>query len=198
MIIHRFQDYLIQLNKFLFIPLLIVNKDPISSESAYVTLPQPDQITEREKEDAMGAYLMMFAAVAVALPLPVVNLIAAIIYYYVNRSKSRFVHFHSLQSLISQLPTTLLNWGLLYWSIRVWFFNSLEADDYFFGYFLTTVIANLLYLVFSIIGAVQARKGRMYYFLFFGKLSYELVFAKSSTLKYKGEETIIHQNSPPN
>jgi len=198
MIIHRFQDYLIQLNKFLFIPLLIVNKDPISSESAYVTLPQPDQITEREKEDAMGAYLMMFAAVAVALPLPVVNLIAAIVYYYVNRSKSRFVHFHSLQSLISQLPTTLLNWGLLYWSIRVWFFNSLEADDYFFGYFLTTVIANLLYLVFSIIGAVQARKGRMYYFLFFGKLSYELVFAKSSTLKYKGEETIIHQNSPPN
>ncbi|HAQ70127.1 MAG TPA: hypothetical protein DCR48_04045 [Flavobacteriales bacterium] len=198
MIIHRFQDYLIQLNKFLFIPLLIVNKDPISSESAYVTLPQPDQITEREKEDAMGAYLMMFAAVAVALPLPVVNLIAAIVYYYVNRSKSRFVHFHSLQSLISQLPTTLLNWGLLYWSIRVWFFNSLEADDYFFGYFLTTVIANLLYLVFSIIGAVQARKGRMYYFLFFGKLSYELVFSKSSTLKYKGEETIIHQNSPPN
>ena len=198
MIIHRFQDYLIQLNKFLFIPLLIVNKDPISSESAYVTLPQPDQITEREKEDAMGAYLMMFAAVAVALPLPVVNLIAAIVYYYVNRSKSRFVHFHSLQSLISQLPTTLLNWGLLYWSIRVWFFNSLEADDYFFGYFLTTVIANLLYLVFSIIGAVQARKGRMYYFLFFDKLSYELVFSKSSTLKYKGEETIIHQNSPPN
>ncbi|MDB4104741.1 DUF4870 domain-containing protein [Salibacteraceae bacterium] len=177
---------------------MIVNKDPISSESAYVTLPQPDQITEREKEDAMGAYLMMFAAVAVALPLPVVNLIAAIVYYYVNRSKSRFVHFHSLQSLISQLPTTLLNWGLLYWSIRVWFFNSLEADDYFFGYFLTTVIANLLYLVFSIIGAVQARKGRMYYFLFFGKLSYELVFSKSSTLKYKGEETIIHQNSPPN
>jgi len=198
MIIHRFQDYLIQLNKFLFIPLLIVNKDPISSESAYVTLPQPDQITEREKEDAMGAYLMMFAAVAVALPLPVVNLIAAIVYYYVNRSKSRFVHFHSLQSLISQLPTTLLNWGLLYWSIRIWFFNSLEADDYFFGYLLTTVIANLLYLVFSIIGAVQARKGRMYYFLFFGKLSYELVFSKSSTLKYKGEETIIHQNSPPN
>ena len=198
MIIHRFQDYLIQLNKFLFIPLLIVNKDPISSESAYVTLPQPDQITEREKEDAMGAYLMMFAAVAVALPLPVVNLIAAIVYYYVNRSKSRFVHFHSLQSLISQLPTTLLNWGLLYWSIRIWFFNSLEADDYFFGYLFTTVIANLLYLVFSIIGAVQARKGRMYYFLFFGKLSYELVFSKSSTLKYKGEETIIHQNSPPN
>lgn len=28
-----------------------------------IKIPQPDKISEREREDAMGAYLMMFAAV---------------------------------------------------------------------------------------------------------------------------------------
>ena len=39
----------------------------------------------RIKEDAMGAYFMMFATAAMGLPLPILNLVAAIIYYYVNR-----------------------------------------------------------------------------------------------------------------
>ncbi len=169
----------------------------MNDEPSYYPLPQPDQIIEREREDAMGAYLMMFAAVAVALPLPVINLIAAIIYFYVNRTKSRFIHFHSLQSLLSQIPTTLLNWGLLYWTLRIWFFDSLEMDDYYLGYLLTTVVANISYLVFSIIAAVQARKGRMYYFVFFGKLSYEMVFSTSNSITYAVDSGIVHQNKPP-
>ena len=67
----------------------------------FYPLPQPEEIAEREKVDAMGAYLMMFAAVAVGLPLPIINLIAAVVYYFVNRKKSRFIHFHCLQSLLS-------------------------------------------------------------------------------------------------
>ena len=174
-----------------------MNENLMMEDSAYFSLPQPDQIPEREREDAMGAYLMMFAAVAVALPLPVINLIAAIIYYYVNRTKSRFIHFHSLQSLLSQLPTTLMNWGLLYWSLKIWFFNSLEVDDYFKGYILTTILANILYLVFSIMAAIQARKGRMYYFIFFGKLSYQMVFSKSSSITYKDDSAGLYENRPP-
>jgi len=72
------------------------------SSQEFVDLPQPDQLAEREKEDGMGAYLMMFAAFAVVLPLPVVNLIAALIYYFINRKKSRFIHFHCLQSFLSK------------------------------------------------------------------------------------------------
>lgn len=169
----------------------------MNDESSYYPLPQPDQIIEREREDAMGAYLMMFAAVAVALPLPVINLIAAIIYFYVNRTKSRFIHFHSLQSLLSQIPTTMLNWGLLYWTLRIWFFDSLEMDDYYLGYLLTTVVANISYLVFSVIAAVQARKGRMYYFVFFGKLSYEMVFSTANTITYAVDTGSVQPNNPP-
>ena len=140
-------------------------------------IPQPDEIDIREKEDAMGAYFMMFAAMAVGLPLPVVNLIAAIIYYYLNRGKSRFVHFHSLQSLLSQLPTTLLNWGIVYIAIRVLFYED-EFTDVHKGYVLMTAVANVLYFIFSIIGAIQARKGKFYYFIFFGEIAYKYVYTK--------------------
>lgn len=165
--------------------------------TGYYPLPQPDEIPERDREDAMGAYLMMFAAVASSLPLPIVNLIAAFIYYYVNRKKSRFIHYHSLQSLLSQLPTTFMNWGLLYWIIMIWTQDDWMYDDYFKGYVFAVVIANILYIIFSLIAAVRARKGRMYYFLFFGKLSYQQVFSTENGLAYKGERQGVPENKPP-
>lgn len=171
-----------------------IKNDTSHLQSAdYLPLPQPDEIPEREREDAMGAYLMMFAAVASALPLPIINLIAAVIYYYVNRSKSTFVHFHALQSLLSQLPTTFMNWGLLYWIIRIWITETLPNDDYFKGYLLMTIVANVLYVVFSLMAAYKARKGKMYYFLFFGKLSYEIVFSKRNGNNQK----LTQENKPP-
>ena len=51
---------------------------------------------------------MMFVTAAFGLPLLILNLVAAIIYYIVNRSKGRFVHFHTLQSLYSLIPVNLL------------------------------------------------------------------------------------------
>lgn len=163
----------------------------------YHPLPQPNEIPDREREDAMGAYLMMFAAVAVALPLPVINLIAAIIYYFVNRRKSKFIHFHSLQSLLSQLPTTLMSWGLLAWVIRIWLLDLNEPNDYFKGYLIATVAANLIYFTFSLVAAVRARKGRMYYLIFFGRVSYEFVFSKKRKFRYLNEEEEIVENRPP-
>ena len=94
-------------------------------EDSYYPLPQPDEIPVREREDAMGSYFMMFAALAAGFPLPIINLIAAIIYYYLNKSKSRFVHFHTLQSLISQIPTTLINAGAVFWTIRIIFYDAI-------------------------------------------------------------------------
>lgn len=143
-------------------------------------LPQPEEIAEREKEDAMGAYLMMFAAVAVGLPLPIINLIAAIVYYYVNRKKSRFIHFHCLQSLLSNIPTTIINWGLVIWGINI-FFTDRELTDYFWAYAVFAGLCTLLYFVISIVAAFKARQGKMYYFLFFGKISYEVAFRVSAT-----------------
>ena len=142
----------------------------------YHQLEQPEELTKKEKEDAMGAYLMMFAAIGAGLPLPIINLIASIIYYFVQKNNTRFVRFHSLQSLWSQIPTTLINAGAMYWTLQIFFFDNLKTSDLYFGYLIMLVILNLAYFTFSIVGAIKARNGRMYYFLFFGKFCYHLVY----------------------
>lgn len=142
----------------------------------YHDLEQPDELSKREKEDAMGAYLMMFASIGAGLPLPIINLIAAVIYYYINQSKSRFVRFHALQSLISQFPTSLINAVGVIWASQIYIFDNLEFTDTFKGYLAMIAVANFLYFIFSLVGAVKARKGEMYYFLFFGKLCYHRIY----------------------
>lgn len=172
----------------------------MSSESYYV-LPQPHELSEREKEDGMGAYLMMFASLATSLPLPIINLIAAVIYYYINRKKGRFIHFNCLQSLLSQLPTTLVNWGLLYWGLQIFFFDNYELSDYFYAYLGFSIIANLVYFIFSLVAAVRARKGIFMYFIFFGPYAYQKVYAKRNRLSYDNEdfnpEVEQSVNTPP-
>ncbi len=154
------------------------------------TLPQPQEISIREKEDAMGAYLMMFASVAVGLPLPIINLVAAVVYYYINRSKSKFVHFHSLQSLLSQLPTSILNGVAVIWTVRNFFVYDDFSQNYW-GFIIMVGIANLLYFIFSIIAAYHARKGHFYYFIFFGKIAFQQVYLKNSSQESE------HYNQPP-
>jgi len=172
---------------------------PEENISKYISVPQPSEITQREKEDAMGSYLMMFAAFAVGLPLPILNLIAAFIYYVLNNKKSRFVKFHCLQSMLSQIPTTIMNAVLVYWTIRLFFFgvkndydvsNSFIENQMYIGYLITVIVANLIYVIFSIVGAVYANKGRFYYFIFFGKLSFHYSYKA-------GEEENKPENKAP-
>ncbi len=156
----------------------------------YHPLPQPDEIPVREREDAMGAYLMMFASIGAGLPFPILNLIAAVIYYYVNKKKSPFIHFHTLQSLWSQFPTSLLNAVAVIWAGRIIWFDWPFTDTYK-GYLIMIAVANLFYFIFSIVAAVRARQGRMYYFLFFGRIAYNIAFK----VKEESKKEIV--NSPP-
>jgi len=162
----------------------------MDDNSPYLPLPQPDDIPVREKEDAMGAYLMMFAGVAIAIPLPLLNLVASFVYLYLNRQKSRFVHFHALQALYSQIPVTILNMVLLAWLI-VCLVNDFTFPATFKGYAIMVALVNLVDIVFSLIAAAKARKGLMYYYVFFGRLSYHQAFSKNT-----GPEK-APVNSPP-
>jgi uncharacterized membrane protein len=154
------------------------------------SIPQPEDISIREREDAMGAYLMMFAAIAAGLPLPIINLIASIIYYFINRGKSLFVKFHSLQSLLSQIPTSLINASGVFWAIRIIFYGA-EFSNLFKGYLVFIGAVNIVYVIFSLIAAVKARKGNFYYFILFGKIAY------LQTYIVKEVEQKIDVNLPP-
>jgi len=150
----------------------------------YYDVPQPNEVGKRDREDGMGAYLMMFASTAIGLPLPIINSLAAIIYYFTNRKKSPYVHFHSLQSLLSQIPTSILNAILIFWSVRIWFMESLSYNDYFKGYLIATIVANVIYFIFSLIAAMRAYKGRMYYMILFGPIAYNVAFRKRAEKQF--------------
>lgn len=154
-----------------------------------VALPQPGEITQREKDDAMGAYLMMFAAWAFGLPLPLLNLVAALIYFYVNRKVSRFVAFHSLQSLLSQVPVSLLNVAVLAWLIGI-LVTGLLFSPRFFAALALAALANVLYLVFSVVALARARRGQYYYMPVFGRVA----FARC----YGPRAAALRKDLPPN
>jgi len=158
----------------------------------YYEMPQPEDLTSREKEDAMGAYLMMFAALGAGLPLPFINVLASIIYYFIHRRQSPFVRFHLIQSLWSQIPLSLLNGFVVVWTIRN-FINNEGFSNIYFGLILAVVISNIIYLIFSIYAAVRARKGRVYYFIFFGRLAYNLAFK----VRDNHSEELEDKNLPP-
>ncbi len=156
-------------------------------------LQQPDEIPEREKEDAMGSYLMMFAAVAIGLPLPIINLIASVIYYFVNRKKSRFIHFHCLQALLTQIPTTVINWVAVIWAVTI-FFTDRTTSEIFWAYMIFAGASTLLYFIFDLIAAYKARQGKMYYFLFFGNLAYQAAYRVKASDSIQSNEPV---NKPP-
>lgn len=158
-----------------------------------ITLPQPEDLTRREKEDAMGAYFMMFAAWGVGLPLPLLNLLAAGIYYGLNRRKSRFTAFHSLQSLLSQVPVTLVHAGLVFWLVR----NLVTEAPFtraFWLYLGFSVILNLVYLVLSIIALTRAYRGNFFYFPVFGPLAFERWYGSGAPTSMEHEQ---RPNLPP-
>ena len=60
---------------------------------------------------------------------------------------------------------------------------------------------NLVYVVFSIIAAVKARKGEFYYFLFFGSYAYDVVYKMTNPTVYVNEQNEVaapvNVNAPP-
>jgi uncharacterized membrane protein len=174
----------------------INNKEPAdfqtSTDSNIYPLPQPNELNNREKDDAMGGYFMMFAALAIGLPLPIINVIASVIYYYTNRNKGRFVRFHTLQALLSQIPTTLLNLGFTFWTLRLIFWE-VKINEYYWAFVCMVVITNLWYIIACIMGAMRAKQGRMFYMLVFGIIAYKQVFMK------KGDDNNVNDvvNFPP-
>ncbi|MCK4766323.1 MAG: DUF4870 domain-containing protein [Candidatus Aminicenantes bacterium] len=159
-----------------------------------VVLPQPDEIDIRQREDAMGAYLMMFAAWGAGLPLPFLSLIASGIYYSINKKKSKFVRFHAFQSLLSQVPVSILNAGAIIWVAAILLQRRMFRDwEHFVTYVIFVGLMNLVYLIFSIIGAVKARRGEFYYFIFFGKIAFDAFYGAGAE---EDREEVKH-NVPP-
>jgi uncharacterized membrane protein len=168
-------------------------------EAGRVVLPQPDEIPERDREHAAGAYVMMF--ISQYLPLPLMNLVASFIWYMFCRKRSRFVAFHTYQSLISQIPTSVALWGLIVW--LVWTLIRLPMSGWgeFFGMrfvIAASVVAvwNLVYVILSLIAYRHARTGRLYYLPGFGRFAYERYFGENALPAIEARPKVLY-NTPP-
>jgi uncharacterized membrane protein len=159
-----------------------------------IVLPQPSELTEREKEDAMGAYLMMFAAWGAGFPLPLVGLIASIIYYYLNKKASNFTAYHAYQALLTHIPISIVNAAAVIWGIVLYLGHSHPYLRHYAAFCAFAAIGNVVYMAFSIIACVKARKGRFYYFWVFGRVA----FARYYLLPARGAKSARDErNLPP-
>ena len=130
-------------------------------------------LTEREMESASTAYILTLMVVMVGMPLPIINLIACIGYYFSIKSKSFFVRFHAMQAMTSQAFIILINSVALSWTLKI-IFSDAKYSKIYFGYVATVILFNLVDYVINIIAAIKARKGKIFRFTFFGTLSYLL------------------------
>src|SRR5215510_4101648 len=88
-------------------------------------------LTEREMESASTAYVLTLMVVMVGLPLPIINLIACIGYYFSIKSKSFFVRFHAMQAMTSQAFIIIMNSVAVTWTLKIIFSDTHYSNIYF-------------------------------------------------------------------
>ncbi len=113
---------------------------------------------EHEKENASSSYLMSLIALIVGLPLPIINLIATLFFYFGNRKGTYFVRWHCIQALLSQLSLLFMNSFGFWWTISIIFGSETITNNYL-AYIITIFIFNLLEFIATIYTAINTRKG---------------------------------------
>lgn len=126
---------------------------------------------EHECEKASNSYLMSLIAVMVGLPLPIINLIATLIFYLGNRKGTYFVRWHCTQALLSQLSMLFVNSFGFWWTISILFTEEPITNKYI-AYMLAALFFNLTEFIATIYTAIQTRKGKHIEWWFYGDLTH--------------------------
>ncbi len=125
---------------------------------------------EHEAEGASSSYLMSLVAIIVGLPLPIVNLIATLIFYLGNRKSTFFVRWHCTQALLSQFSMLLINSIAFWWTIAI-IFSTDVITNYYIAYIFTVLLFNLTEFIATIYTAIQTRKGIHVEWWFYSELT---------------------------
>ncbi|MBK6449160.1 MAG: DUF4870 domain-containing protein [Saprospiraceae bacterium] len=132
-----------------------------------------NKITEEEAEKASNSYLMSLIAVIAGLPLPIINLIATLIFYMGNRKGSYFVRWHCTQALVSQASFLVVNSYGFWWTVSLILGDS-EMTNSYIAYMITAVLFNMVEFIATIYTAIETRKGRHVEWWFYGTLTNQL------------------------
>jgi hypothetical protein len=125
---------------------------------------------EHEAEKASNSYLMSLVALIAGLPLPIINLIATLIFYLGNRKGTYFVRWHCTQALLSQFLLLLMNSVGFWWVISI-IFGDEKVGTNFISYIITILVFNLTEFVATIYTAINTRQGIHVEWWFYGRLT---------------------------
>lgn len=126
--------------------------------------------SEHESEKASNSYLMSLIALIAGMPLPIINLIASVIFFIGNRKGTYFVRWHCTQALLSQFSLLFMNSFGFWWTISIMFGPETISSKYI-GYLITVLIFNLGEFIATIYTAIQTRKGIHVKWFFYGNLT---------------------------
>jgi len=126
--------------------------------------------SEHEAETASSSYLMSLIAIIVGTPLPIVNLLATLIFYLGNRKSTYFVRWHCTQALLSQLSMFLINSYGFWWTVSIIFADE-AINSRYIAYIIAAIIFNLTEFIATIHTAIQTRKGTHVEWWFYGSLT---------------------------
>jgi hypothetical protein len=125
---------------------------------------------DEEAEKASNSYLMSLIALIVGVPLPIINLLATIIFYISMRSSSYYVRWHSTQALMSQAFVFVFNSVTFYWTLSILFGDN-QLNNEYIAYLITVILFNLFEFIANIYLAIETRKGKHIHMWFVGPLT---------------------------
>ena len=125
---------------------------------------------EDESEKASNSYLLSLIAIMTGFPIPLFNLIAAIIFYLGNKKGTYFVRWHCMQVLLAQTITFIINLIAVIWVLGILFWNVALTNN-FISFIITAAVFNLIEFVATIYSAIQIRKGLHISWLVIGHLT---------------------------
>lgn len=121
---------------------------------------------DSERERASNVYLMSLVAVVAGLPIPILNLLATVFFYFGNKKSTAFVKWHCTQALVSQLFLFFFNSAGFWWTVSI-IFTDEKASNYYFAYIITLIICNVIEFFGTLVLATKVRKGihaQLYFF----------------------------------
>ncbi|MGB5032786.1 MAG: hypothetical protein WBO76_11755 [Saprospiraceae bacterium] len=149
------------------------NKRNMINESNFAYEP-----TDHEAEKASNSYLMSLIAIIAGLPLPIINLVATLIFFLGNRKGTYFVRWHCTQALLSQVSILFINSFGFWWTVSIIFTDDTITDKYI-AYIISAIIFNLTEFIATIYTAIQTRKGIHVQWWFYGNLTHLICKSES-------------------
>jgi len=114
--------------------------------------------TDHEATQASFSYVASLASIAVGVPLPIVNLLASLIFLLGSRRSSPFVRWHAVQAFLSQMLLFVTNSALVTWTVAVAFSDAELTWEY--GVAAAVVgLLNLAEFIGTVQAAIRTRRG---------------------------------------